>query len=96
MASTLQINNLKIHVFFYPGATHSFITSRIIGNLGKEAKRIQMRFRIGTPINDVVETNSMYVSVKIDTDKYDLEVNLIPLELNDFDVILGMDWLSKH
>jgi hypothetical protein len=55
-----------------------------------------MRFTIGTPLNDVVETNGMYVSVKIDLDKYDSEVDLIPLELNDFDVILGMDWLSKH
>ena len=25
-----------------------------------------------------------------------LKVNLIPLEMVDFDVILGMDWLSKH
>ena len=25
-----------------------------------------------------------------------LKVNLIPLEMHDFDVILGMDWLSTH
>jgi hypothetical protein len=24
------------------------------------------------------------------------EVDLIPLELHDFDIILGMDWLSKY
>ena len=82
--------------FFYLGATLSFIISRIVANLRKEAKRVEMRFTIGTPLNDVVETNGMYVSVKIDLDKYDSEVDLIPLELNDFDVILGMDWLSKH
>jgi hypothetical protein len=34
--------------------------------------------------------------VKIGLDEYELEVDLIPLELNDFDVILGMNWLSKH
>jgi len=44
----------------------------------------------------VVETNGMYVGVKIGLDEYELEVDLIPLELNDFDVILGMNWLSKH
>ena len=25
-----------------------------------------------------------------------LKANLIPLEMTDFDVILGMDWLSSH
>ena len=25
-----------------------------------------------------------------------LKANLIPWEMNDFDVILGMDWLSNH
>ena len=25
-----------------------------------------------------------------------LKANLIPLEMSDFDVILGMDWLSNH
>ena len=44
----------------------------------------------------MVETNGMYVGVKIGLDEYELEVDLIPLELNDFDVILGMNWLSKH
>ena len=44
----------------------------------------------------MVEPNGMCVSVKICLDEYELEVDLIPLELNDFDVILGMNWLSKH
>ena len=25
-----------------------------------------------------------------------LKANLIPLEMTDFDLILGMDWLSNH
>ena len=25
-----------------------------------------------------------------------LKANLIPLKMSDFDMILGMDWLSKH
>ena len=27
---------------------------------------------------------------------YETEVDLIPLELHDFDIILGMNWLSKY
>lgn len=38
----------------------------------------------------------MYVGVRISLAGYETEVVPIPLELNYFDVILGIDWLSKH
>ncbi|GKA55409.1 putative reverse transcriptase domain-containing protein [Tanacetum coccineum] len=34
--------------------------------------------------------------VKIDTMNYLFEIDLMPIELGTFDVILGMDWLIKH
>jgi hypothetical protein len=27
---------------------------------------------------------------------YETKIDLIPLELQDFDIILGIDWLSKY
>ena len=91
VAGTLRMNNLKIHVLFDPGAIYAFITSRIVANLGKEAKRVKKGFTIRTSLGDVVKTNNMYMDVKIGLDEYESVVDLIPLELNDFDVILGMD-----
>jgi hypothetical protein len=44
MAGTLYMNNLKIHILFDLSATHLFITSKIVANLGKEAKRVEKRF----------------------------------------------------
>jgi hypothetical protein len=35
VVSTLQMNNLKIHVLFDPSATYSFIVRRIVTKLGK-------------------------------------------------------------
>jgi hypothetical protein len=59
--------------------------------LGKKAKRVKKGFTIRTSLGDVVKTNNMYMDVKIGLDEYESVVDLIPLELNDFDVILGMD-----
>jgi molybdate-binding protein len=39
----------------------------------------------------MVETNSMYVGVGVSLVGYESEVDFIPLELHDFDIILGMD-----
>jgi hypothetical protein len=64
--------------------------------MGKEINRVEKGFIIGTPLSDVVETNIVYVSVKLSLNRYELEVDFIPLEFNDFNIILGIDWLSKH
>jgi hypothetical protein len=34
--------------------------------------------------------------VKISIERYYMEVNVMSIELHDFDLILGMDWLSNH
>jgi hypothetical protein len=36
------------------------------------------------------------MEIKIIIRGYDAKVDVMPLELYDFDVILGMDWLSHH
>jgi hypothetical protein len=43
-----------------------------------------------------MEIDRMYVGVRVSLVGYETKVISIPLELNDFDVILGINWLSKH
>jgi hypothetical protein len=38
----------------------------------------------------------MYKGVMVKIKGLDVDVNLTPLEFHDFDLILGMDWLSEH
>ena len=38
----------------------------------------------------------MYKGCEVLVEGVVLKANLIPLEMSDFDVILGMDWLSNH
>ena len=38
----------------------------------------------------------MYKRVRLDIIGSEIRVDLLPLELCDFDVILGMDWLSTY
>jgi len=38
----------------------------------------------------------LYVGVGVTLSGYETEVDLVPLELHDFDIILGMNWLSKY
>jgi len=96
VAGTLLINNFSVHVLFDLGATHSFIARRNVTKLRKGVEVVEKGFVIRTPMRDMVETNIVYVGVGVSLSGYEIEVDLISLELHDFDIILGMDGLSKY
>ena len=85
-----------MHVLFDLGATHSFIAKRIVTKLRKGVEKVEKGFLIGTPMGNMVEKNILYVDVGVSLSRYETEVDLIPLELHDFDIIIGMNWLSKY
>ena len=90
VASMLLMNNFNLHVLFDLGATYSFIAKRIIAKLRMRVGIVEKGFIIGTPMGNMVEKNIVYVRVSLSG--YETEVDLIPLELHGFDIILGMNW----
>jgi len=42
-------------------------------------------------MGNMVEKNIVYVSVRVSLSGYETEVDLIPLELHGFNIILGMN-----
>ena len=49
-----------------------------------------------TPLGEQIICTYMFKGYKILIEGVVLKENLIPLQMRDFDVILGMDWLSTH
>jgi len=96
VAGMLQMNDYQMHVLFDYDATHSFIANKNVIKLSKETKRVEKGFIIGTPLGETVETNVVFKGVGININGCELEADLIPLELSDFDIILGMNWLGKN
>jgi hypothetical protein len=96
VAGTLQLNSLPVHVLIDPGATHSFVANKIMGKIGKRPSRVKRGFMISTPLSEVVVIDVVYKGIVISIDGLELGVDLIPLELQDFEVIPGMDWLSVY
>jgi hypothetical protein len=48
-----------------------------------------------TPLGETVETNVVFEGVRFNINGCERKANLIPLEISDFDIILGMNWLGK-
>ncbi|KAL8123995.1 hypothetical protein AgCh_011844 [Apium graveolens] len=95
VAGTLPVNSVDAKVLFDSRATRSFISQDFVDKLHCEVKLLEQALMIEL-------TNKNQVSVDRMCPRCDIEIghhfhaNLIPFKLGEFDVILGMDWLSEN
>ena len=79
-----------------PEASHSFVSYRIVNNLHVITSNLGVGVIVSTPLGENIHIDDIYRRAKLYIGGLELKVDLMSLELYDFDVILGMDWLSKH
>ena len=96
VTGTSLLENQYVNVLMDLGAKYSFMARKIKNILKKHPVKLEKRFFISTSLGDVVIVEHMYKNVKVTIKGFDMEVNVMPLELNDFDLILEIDWLSNH
>jgi hypothetical protein len=89
------VNNTSAFVLFDSGSSHSFISVAYVKkhNLPLALLKCQM---IVSSLRRDMSTRQLCPKVNHKIREVDFIANLIVLESNGIDVILGMDWLSKH
>jgi hypothetical protein len=87
---------MQVYALIDPGASHSFVAYRIVNNLHVLSSKLGAGVTVSTPLGENIHIDDIYRGVKLYIGGLGLRVDLMPLELYDFDLILGMDWLSKH
>ena len=96
ITGTLSIGNKNATVLFDTGATHSFVSTSYAKNLCVAPTTLLSAFSIGSPMGVTMYVNTQYLDCVVRVDERDLFVDLLPIQMGDFDVILGMDWLERH
>ena len=83
-----------MHALIDPGSTHSYICTDI-PNLGKLPRsETEYDILVTNPLGHSVIVNRVYRDCPIKIQEYEFLGDLIELSFKEFDVILGMDWLS--
>ncbi|XP_073317209.1 uncharacterized protein [Primulina huaijiensis] len=95
VAGTIIINKISAYVLFDCGATHSFISKRFTKKLGLILELLVEPFRIATPTSKTIETHKIHRNCIVYINEHTFNAELIQVNMVEFDVILGMDWLSK-
>ena len=85
-----------MHALIDPGSTHSYICTNIpsLGNLPRS--EIEYDILVTNPLKHSVIVNKVYRDCPIRIREYEFLGDLIELSFREFDVILGIDWLSRH
>ncbi|KAM1521892.1 hypothetical protein ACFX10_012067 [Malus domestica] len=83
-------------VLIDPGATFSFVSSSFAPNLNAPPTPLGYDMLVQMPQGDLFCAQWEYKSCLVVVEGEMMEANLVPFHLAEFDVILGMDWLSRH
>jgi hypothetical protein len=89
------VNDTSVVVLFDSGASHSFISTIYVGKHNLPLALLKCQMIVSSPGGDM-PARQLCSKVNLKIRGVDFIANLIILELKGIDVILGMDWLSKH
>ena len=78
------------------GATHSFISVPFTERHQIESQPIDGRMVVSVPNGDTMIFERIVPGSRLVIQNKDFPADLIVLGIHDFDIVLGMDWLSKH
>ncbi|XP_076953880.1 uncharacterized protein LOC143628093 [Bidens hawaiensis] len=96
VSRTLQLDEHDIYVLFDTGATHSIISNLFTRHLLTEPSPLEHALSISTPMGRSIIISHIHGDCPIRIDSIEHKADLLPMQMRDFDVILGMDWLSQH
>ena len=94
VTGTLSISSRDVYALIDPGSTFSYITPYVAGCIGVKPEPIKP-FEVSTPVGDPVIARQVYKNCVIVICDRQTKADLIELEMLDFDVIMGMDWLAS-
>jgi hypothetical protein len=96
MASgTFFVNDTSAVVLFDSRAPHSFISTAYVEKYNLPIALLRCQMIVSSPGGDM-PVRQICLKVNLKIRGVDFVANLIVLESKGIDVILGMDWLSKH
>ncbi|XP_074377990.1 uncharacterized protein LOC141719510 [Apium graveolens] len=96
ISEILLVGRRDGYVLFDTGSTHSIMSLSFVHHLGIAPSVLYPHMSIATPMGNSFIISDVYQECPIVVGDRNCKVNLLPIKMHDFDIILGMDWLSKY
>ncbi|KAL8134563.1 hypothetical protein AgCh_009545 [Apium graveolens] len=96
ITGTLSLNSVSANVLFDSGATKSFISRDFAHKLRLKADPLLEPLQVEIANHEVIPVNQIHPACELTIGEQSFSVDLIPFKLGEFDIILGIDWLSSN
>ena len=91
-----MLSCLWARVLFDSGASHSFIAASVVIELGLEVEALEEPLYVSSPLRIRARIGMICHGSELEISGILLTVDLRVMDMSEFDVILGMDWLTAY
>ncbi|GKA94310.1 putative reverse transcriptase domain-containing protein [Tanacetum coccineum] len=96
VTGTFLINNRYTTMLFDSGADRCFVSTTFSTLLDVIPSTLDTSYVVELADGRILETNVILRGCTLGLLGHPFDIDLMPVELDSFDVIVGMDWLAKH
>ena len=96
VVGTFSLYDIEMHALIDPGSTHSYVCIEYVFDKIPAVEQLAYDMQVTSPLGNNVSVNSVYRNCPIVIQAREFPADLITLPFQEFDLIMGMDWLSKH
>ncbi|GJQ97297.1 putative reverse transcriptase domain-containing protein [Tanacetum coccineum] len=96
VTGTFLLNDHHAYMLFHSGADRSFISNTFSALLDIIPSALDVSYAVELADGRTLEINTMLRGCTLGLLGHLFNIDLMPIELGSFDVIIGMDWLAKN
>ncbi|KAA3461508.1 RVP_2 domain-containing protein [Gossypium australe] len=96
ITGTFSLHNTRVMALIDPGSTHSYICMKLVSSMSMPIESTEFIIRVSNPLGKCVLVDRVCKGCPLMIKGYCFPVDLMLLPFDEFDVILGMDWLVTH
>ncbi|KAI3720763.1 hypothetical protein L2E82_31756 [Cichorium intybus] len=96
VSGILLINLTPAYVLFDSGSTYSFVSHEFGARLRVPLELLDMIFEVEMADGKFFEVQHMYRDCELDINGKKFRLNLFPIGIKSFNMIIGMDWLGAN
>nr|GEZ97606.1 hypothetical protein [Tanacetum cinerariifolium] len=96
ITGTFLLNNRYVKILFDTGADRSFVSTTFSALIDITPTILETHYDIELADGKIIRVNTIIRGCTLNFMNHPFNIDLIPVPLGSFDVIIGMDWLTKY
>ena len=96
VTGTFLLNHTYACILFDTGAERSFVSEKFKHLLKQQPQKLNETYTVEMANGKTESTGEIYIGCTLTLNQHVFRIDLMPVSIRSFDVIIGMDWLSPH